>query len=43
VLDRIAVLATEAGNEANQVSTYIAWALCIAALIGIGIAMRRWL
>jgi len=43
LLDRIAVLATEAGNEANHVSTYVAWALCIAALIGIGIAMWRWL
>ena len=43
VLDRIAVLATEAGTEANKVSTYVAWALCIAALIGIVIAAWRWL
>jgi len=43
VLDRITVLATEAGSEANKISTYVAWALCILALIGIVIAARRWL
>jgi hypothetical protein len=43
VLDQIAVLANEAGHEASKVSTYVAWGLCIAALIGIGIAMWRWL
>jgi len=43
VLDRITVLATEAGNEANRISTIVAWVLCILALIGILIAMRRWL
>jgi hypothetical protein len=43
VLDRMTMLATEAGSEANRVSTYVAWALCILALIGIAIAARRWL
>jgi hypothetical protein len=43
VLDRIAALATEADTEASNVSTYVAWGVCIAALIGIGIAMWRWL
>jgi hypothetical protein len=43
VLDRIAVLATETGAEASKVPTYVAWGLCVAALIGIGIAMWRWL
>jgi hypothetical protein len=43
VLHRITVLATEAGAESNKISTYVAWALCILALIGIVIAARRWL
>jgi hypothetical protein len=43
VLDRIVVLAAETGTEASKVPTIVAWALCIAALIGIGIAASRWL
>ena len=42
MLDRMTVLAAEAGNEANKVNTYVAWALCILALIGIVVAYRRW-
>ena len=43
MLDRITTLASEAGSEANRISTIIAWVLCILALIGIVIAARRWL
>ena len=43
MLYRIAVLASEEGSEANRISTIVAWVLCILALIGIGIAVRRWL
>jgi hypothetical protein len=42
VLDRMTVLATEAGDQAKTVSTIVAWVLCILAVIGIGIAYVRW-
>jgi len=43
VLDRIAVLASETEHNANAISTYVAWGLCVTALIGIVIAAWRWL
>jgi hypothetical protein len=42
VLDRITLLAAETAEETSKTPTYVAWAICVLALIGIVVAYRRW-
>jgi hypothetical protein len=42
VLDRITLLAAENAEQSSNVPTYVAWTICVIALIGIVVAYRKW-
>jgi hypothetical protein len=42
VFDRITMLAAEGAEQSSKAPTYVAWAICVVALIGIVIAYKRW-